>query len=83
MRRRLIDPNTISHEGSISEDELRARMLRDAYEDAGWIGPDDKPIKGCTGAVHRGEGRKGGYHLRISRDLRLSDQTLIPGPASK
>lgn len=76
----LIDTNIISHRGAISEDALRARMLHEAYDQAGWLDPDGKPIKGCSGKVLRGTTKAGGYTIEIQRDLRLSDQARLPGP---
>lgn len=79
-QRYLIDPNVITHHGEICEGELRERMLAEAIEQAGWMGEDGRPINGVTGTVHRGEGRRGGYRVTVSRDLRKSDQPRIEGP---
>lgn len=79
-RRFLIDPNVITHHGSITEEDLRTRLLFEAFEQAGWMGEDGKPLKGVGGSVLRGDGRRGGYRVEVSRDLRKSDQARIEGP---
>lgn len=57
-----------------------ARLIRDAFEQAGWLDTEGKPIKGCTGTVTRGVSRKGGYTVEVRRDLRLSDQPRLAAP---
>lgn len=83
MRRYLIDPNVITHSGTISEDELKARLVSEALEQAGWLDAEGLPLKGVTSSIYRGDGRRGGYRVQISRDLRLSDQARIAPPAQK
>lgn len=76
----LIDPNVVTHQGSISEDELRRRLVREAIEQAGWIGDGGLPIVGVTARITRGQGKAGGYTVQVSRDLRQSNQPRIGGP---
>lgn len=79
-RNYLINPNVVSHRGAISEDQLRARLLHDAFEQAGWLDDNGKPLKGCDGTVRRNTGRAGGYSLEIRRDLDKSDQPRLAAP---
>lgn len=79
-RRYLIDPNLIVHRGEISEADLKARLMEEAIEQAGWLGPDGKPIAGVTATVHRGRDRRGGYAVEVMRDLSKSDQPRLAAP---
>ena len=76
----LIDPEIMFHRGSIDEDTLKARLALQAMEQAGWLGPDGKPIAGVTATVRRGEARKGGYTVEVRRDIRQSNQPRLAGP---
>ena len=77
MPRPLINPHIITHIGQISEDELRARLVAEALDQAGWLDPAGKPLKGVTHTIYRGDGRQGGYKLTITRDLSKSDQPRL------
>lgn len=79
---KLIDPNIVSYEGQVRDEELKRRLLTEAYEQANFLGPDGKPLKGVTGSVIRFGGRAGhgGYSVKVSRDLRQSDQQRLTAP---
>lgn len=79
---RLIDPNIVTFEGRVSDEDLKARLLQEAMEQAGCIGEDGQPLKGVKSHISRDGGRSGqrSWIVRITRDLRLSDQARIEGP---
>ena len=64
----LIDTTIITYETSITEDQLRARLGNEVMEGLGLL-RDGKPAPGCSVNVLRGEGRQGGYRVRITRDM--------------
>lgn len=76
----LINPQIIQHQGSISEDDLRHRLLTEAYEQAGWLTDEGKPMPGVIGKILRGNGRQGGCCVIITRDLTKSGQPRLVGP---
>jgi hypothetical protein len=61
---------------------LQARLLREAFDQAGFLGPDGKKLKGVSGSVRRYGGRagQGGYEVKVSRDPRQRDQAQLPKP---
>ena len=63
---KLITPETIQFQASISEDEVRERMALEVLEQFGGLGSDGKPLPKITWSVHRGSGRKGGYVITIA-----------------
>ena len=79
---KLIDPNVITMSGDVHDDELKARLLREAIQQAGWEGDDGKPLKGVTARINGFGGRagQGGYHVTVTRDLRLADQPRLGKP---
>lgn len=79
-RRYLIDPNLIVHRGSITEADLKARLIAEAIEQVGWMGADSKPIAGVTATIHRGPSRQGGYTVEVMRDITKSDQPRLAAP---
>lgn len=79
---KLIDPNVVTYHGSISDDELKRRLTREALEQAGCLDAEGKPLKGVTTAIRRDGGRAGNgkWLVTVTRDLRLSDQARLPKP---
>jgi hypothetical protein len=76
---KLIDPNVITMTGRITDAELKARLLREAIEQAGWMGEDGKPLKGVEAKINRTGGRagNGGWEVSVTRDLTKSGQALL------
>jgi|GEM_PF-4277715 len=77
---KLIDTSIVTHEIEVGEDELRARLLSEVCEALGCFGPDGKLRPGITTQVLRGENRKGGYRVRIRRDMSKDNTPRIEGP---
>ena len=80
----LINPNVIIHRGQVRDEDLKARLVREALEQAGWLGEDGKALKGVTTKITR-EGRNGTgrWVVELTRDLDKSDQPRLTGPTAK
>lgn len=76
----LIDTSIVTHEIEVSEEELRHRLSREVCEALGCYGDDEKLRPGIDVTVLRGEGRKGGYRIRVRRDMKLDKTPRIEGP---
>lgn len=79
---KLIDINTISYDGRVSDAELKARLEHEALEEAGFLDEAGKPLKGVGVQITRTGGRagQGGYFVRVWRDMRQSGQPRLEGP---
>ena len=62
----LISPQKIAFTATVTEAELRERMVREVLESIGALGPDGKAAPGVTTKVNRGSGRTGGYTIQVS-----------------
>lgn len=70
----LIDTSVVTYEVSCTEEEIRARLIAEVAADLGLVGADGRLPAGVRATVLRGDGGKGGYRVRISRD-RKQDAT--------
>lgn len=64
----LIDTTLITYEVAISEDDLRQRLVKEVLEGLG-LYHEGKLPPGTSHNVLRGDGRSGGYRIRITRDM--------------
>lgn len=62
----LIAPQAISFTATVTEDELRTRMVREVLESIGALDDQGEPAAGIKTSVRRGDGRKGGYTITVS-----------------
>jgi hypothetical protein len=76
----LIDTSIVTHEIEVSEDELKARLAREVCTALGCYGADGKLRPGIEVKVLRGEARKGGYRVRVRRDMKQDKTPRIEGP---
>lgn len=77
---RLLTSRVITYEVSIDEAQVRERLIEEALEQLGLpVKPAERP-KGMMANCLRGEGGKGGYRVRITRDLDKEDTPKIEGP---
>lgn len=65
----LMDCSLITHEVAVTEEDLRARLLAEVMAGLGLTAEDGKPRPGVTGRVLRGESRRGGYRVQVTRDM--------------
>lgn len=82
---RLINPNLVTYIGTIADSDLKDRLVREALEQAGCLGPDGKPLKGVTTRIER-DGRQGSgqWTVTITRDLTAAPlPALLTGPEAK
>ncbi len=77
---RLIDTSIVTHEIEVSEEELRHRLTREVCEALGCYDDKGNLRKGISVTALRGESRKGGYRVRVRRDMRLDTTPRIEGP---
>ena len=80
MSRPLIDSTIITYEVTVSEDDLRKRLSDQVVDDLGLrrTTPTGLP-PGTHVTVLRGDGRKGGYRVQITRDMSKDDTPRIEG----
>jgi hypothetical protein len=63
---KLIKPDSISFSASISEAELKERLVHEVLESIGGLDRDGEPLPGIVAHVVRGEARKGGYTITVT-----------------
>lgn len=76
----LIDTSIVTHEIEVSEEEIRARLAREVCTALGCYGENGALRKGIEVSVLRGESRKGGYRVRVRRDMKQDNTPRIEGP---
>ncbi|NGQ89280.1 hypothetical protein G5V65_00105 [Rhodobacter sp. HX-7-19] len=76
----LIDTSIVTHEIEVSENELRDRLAREVCTSLGCYGDDNKLRPGIEVKVLRGEGRTGGYRVRVRRDMKQDTTPRLEGP---
>lgn len=67
MTRSLIDTSVVTHAAEVPEDALRLRLAQDLAAMHGLTDAAGELLEGVTYRVTRGEGRKGGYQITVSR----------------
>lgn len=76
----LIRHTRVIYSVEISEADVRAALMHEAYEKHGLL-HEGKPVPGCTATVnYDGHRRNGTYIVRIERDLSKSGQAQLPKP---
>ena len=77
----FLNKGIITHEFSITDEELKAALAREAMEAFGLCDAKGKPLAGVTTAVlHEGKRPHGRYAVRVTRDLSKSDQPMLAAP---
>ena len=76
----ILNKGVVTHEFTISDEELRAALAREAMESFGLCDDKGKALPGVTWSVVRTGDRRphGGYAVRITRDLSKSEQKALP-----
>lgn len=75
----LITPNTIAFRASISEAELRERMIDEVLSQIGGLDANGRRVPELKVTVLRGTGRVGGYTIEVSGPAPA--RILLPGGA--
>jgi hypothetical protein len=80
----MIRSTKITYTEEVPESDVRAALIREAYEKHCLLQADGKPIPGVTAEVgYDGRrGRGGLYTVTITRDPAKSEQALIGGKAN-
>ncbi len=73
----LIDTTVITTEIAITEEDLKRRLLEEALAGLG-LTADNASV--TEAKVLRGENRRGGYRIRIRRDMALDDTKRLEAP---
>jgi hypothetical protein len=76
---KLLDTMIVTHECTISEDTLRDRLEREMLEGLGLI-HEGKVAAGVSINTLRGDSRKGGYRVRVTRDMSKDQTPRIAAP---
>lgn len=77
----ILNKGIVTHEFTITDEELKTALAREAMEAFGLCDDKGKPLPGVTANVlHEGKRPHGYYAVRITRDLSKSGQAALPGP---
>jgi hypothetical protein len=77
----ILNKGIVTHEFTISDEELKTALAREAMEAFALCDDNGKPLPGVTAAVlHEGKRPHGRYAVRITRDLSKSNQAKLPAP---
>lgn len=77
----ILNKGIVTHEFSITDDELKAALAREAMEAFGLCDDKGKPLPGVTTSVlHEGKRPHGRYAVRVTRDLAKSGQPQLAPP---
>ena len=63
---KIISPQTIAFEASITEDELKHRMAMEVLASINALDAEGNPAPGITWKVLRGRTKKGGYTISVT-----------------
>jgi hypothetical protein len=76
----MITPEAIAFKATVSEDEIRARMVQEVLEGiGGWDTENNKPLPGIRSHVTRNTSRAGGYNIEITSPM-PARITMLPPP---
>lgn len=75
---RLIRPDTVAFQASVSEEDLRRRMADEVLEQIGGLDAEGRRLPGIKVSVRRGQTRAGGYTIEVSGPAPA--RILLPGP---
>mgnify|MGYP003443603186 CR=1 FL=1 len=77
---KMITPETIALKASVTEEEIRARMVQEVLEGiGGWDAEKNKPLPGIKSHVTRNSSRAGGYNIEITSPM-PARITMLPPP---
>lgn len=80
----ILNKGIVTHEFSISDEELKRALAREAMDAFGLCDDDGKALPGVSWTVLRtGNRPHGGYAVRITRDLTKSGQAVLPAPKAE
>ncbi len=77
MAIKMIRPDTIAFKATVTEDEIRERMVKEVLEAIGGLDGEGKPLTGIRTTVRRHSGHKGGYDIEITGPMPA--RILLPG----
>jgi hypothetical protein len=80
MTKPLMNTSVVTYECAIAEDPLRDRLAQEVLASFGLLTDEGKVKPGITFTVNRGDSRKGGYAVRITRDMAKDTTPRIEGP---
>lgn len=63
---KIIAPQSIAFTATVTEDEIRERMVMEVLEQIGALDDAGKPLPGVESKVKRGTGRAGGYTILVT-----------------
>lgn len=76
---KMIRPETIAFKATVSEDEIRARMVQEVLEGiGGWDAENDRPLPGIRTHVTRNTSRAGGYNIEVTSPMPARITMLLP-----
>jgi len=77
----ILNKGVVTHEFTITDEELKAALAREAMEAFGLCDDKGKSLPGVTtNVLHEGKRPYGHYAVRITRDLSKSGQPALPSP---
>jgi len=76
---KMIKPETIAFKASVTEDEIRHRMVMEVLEGIGGLDAETgKPLPGIKWHVTRNSSRAGGYNIEITGPMPV--RLFLPRP---
>lgn len=80
----LLDMSVVTYEVRLSDIDLKARLERELLGGLGLLDDTGKPKPGVTATVLRyGERPRGGYNVRVTRDMSKSTDKALPAPGER
>lgn len=77
----MLNKGIVTHEFSITDEELKTALAREAMEAFGLCDDRGKPLPGVsTSVLHEGTRPRGHYAVRVTRDLSKSGQAVLAPP---
>ena len=81
---RLLDMSVVTYEVRLSDVDLKARLEHELLAGLGLLDDAGKPKPGVTATVLRyGERTRGGYDVRVTRDMSKSTDKALPSPGPR
>ena len=80
----LLDMSVVTYEARLSDIDLKARLERELLGGLGLLDDAGTPKPGVTATVLRyGERTRGGYDVRVTRDMSKSTDKALPAPGER
>lgn len=77
---KMIKPETIAFKATVTEEEIRTRMVLEVLEGIGGLDAETgKPLPGISWKVTRNQARSGGYNIEITSPM-PARITMLPPP---